>query len=235
MAKNQNIKSVTPLFLFISTLIVGFIYQINKDNLQDIRSLAYTEEESQRYCTNPPACCAAISKTHDAHECEWPIRGFCNNCGDVEGPNERCGWYWIFHGGYTDTDRGYGCVIGKEGNTRPIYNADGTTNFVLTPTPTVPVSPTAIPTPLPTSVPTDIPQPTLPPPPPAQIVLPTQPRPQITYVPVVIPPYTPPTVTPTPTPFKINLPNILPPKEKVDSFFTAVKTNLLDFFSKILP
>lgn len=131
-------------------------------------------------------------------------------------------------------------MIGSEGSMRPKYNSDGSLNIAPTAVPTVPVQPTAVPTSISTPIPinpTEVQLPTLPPPPPVQptqVIEPSLPR-QITYIPVIIPPYTPPTVTPTPTPFKFNLPNIFPPKEKVQSFWEGIRLNLLNFFSKVLP
>ncbi len=244
--KKLDFKIATPFFLLFAIFLVTIFYKFNRLGNQDLRSLA-SEEDDANYCVKAPDCCSAISKTHDAHECDWPIRGYCNNCGDIEGKNERCGWYWIWHDKSDSPDKnigtnmpaGYGCMIGDSpGSMRPKYNADGSVN-TLKPT-SIPVTPTQIPQPTSLPVPTSIQiLPTEVPPtnPPVSTQIPEQPlpRPQITYVPIIIPPYTPPTLTPTPTPFKINLPNILPAKEKVQSFLEGIRLNLLDFFSKILP
>lgn len=148
--------SGTKFFVFFLLILFFFIalIKLNQRSSFDIRSRASVEDD-KNYCVNPPECCARMDQSHDAHECEWPIRGYCRNCGSIEGKNERCGWYWIFHNANdneyklgTNSPDGYGCMIGDEGNMRPKYNADGSIN-TLQPT----AKPTAIPTQKPTSIP----------------------------------------------------------------------------------
>lgn len=242
-----DVKIVSPLFLLSALILVGLIYNLNRDPFGDIRSRA--EEDDPNFCQNhckPSAkrcdfndttrheddpiindpCCEEIGRTGDPLACPWPQRGYCtdNQCAAIpEGVSrQRCGG-----------PRHSWCNLCNE-------KCPGSSGSGPTVPTSIPVLPTAIVViPAATVVPTEVPIPTqiptLPPPPPTQVVWPTQTRPQITYIPVVIPPYIPPTATPTTIPFKLNLPNILPPKEKVDSFFATVKTNLLDFLSKILP
>ncbi len=236
--------------IFSSLTIIGIV---NNPNNQDIRSHASVEDD-RNYCVNPPDCCGRMEQSHDAHECEWPIRGYCNNCGAIEGRKERCGWYWIFHdagatGGLgTNSPDGYGCMIGdSESTMRPKYGPGGATNpppqpTQPPPTATIYIPPTSIPTAvptifIPTSIPTQTPIyptaiPTVPSYPTGNIV-PTIYTPPTLYI---YPTMTPqPTNTPTPTPKSFSIPNILPPKEKVVSFIDNIKTSLVSFLSKILP
>lgn len=243
MAKKTNTKIIAPLFLLVATLIVGFIYQFNRNEMQDIRSRA--EEDNAKFCedqctgrnrcdfndttrTDDPnlndPCCEELKKTGDPLACPWPQRGYCTDdqCSAIpEGVSrQRCGGprhSWCNE-----------CVS---------RNCPGYGNNSPT---TPPVIPTSAPQPTrvvvfptePIIFPTDVP--------PTFLPIPTQPerpKPTAVYIPPVLPTsiISIPTIKPTSTPPKFTLPNILPPKEKVDSFFTSVKTNLLDFFSKILP
>lgn len=192
------------LFLLLILLFSLSLIVIKQKNSYDIRSRASVEDDV-KYCVNAPECCARIDVTHDAHECDWPIRGYCRNCGSIDGKNERCGWYWIFHNANdneyklgTNSPDGYGCMIGDEGNMRPKYNADGTINKL---------QPTAIPTTIPTQKPTSIPPTTVIPQPTKKIIQPTQSKPQVPFPTAVVQPkvvniFESP--TPTPIPFKIN-------------------------------
>ncbi len=245
MVKKANIKIATPSFLLLAILLVGLIYNLNREPFQDIRSAA--EEEDPNFCQNhckPDAkrcdfndtsrheddsiindpCCEEIAKTGDPGACPWPQRGYCTDgqCAAIpEGVSrERCGG-----------PRHSWCNLCNE-------KCSGSSKVVPTQQPKVFIPPpTSAPISTPTPIPSDVP-PTNQPSPmvqPTQIIEPPRSKPQITYIPIIIPPYTPPTLTPTPTPIKFNLPNILPPKEKVQSFLEGIRLNLLDFFSKILP
>lgn len=258
MAKKRNKIVFIPLYILLASILVVSLF-ISKN--QETRTRAASLEEEFRNCITPPKCCYDIVQTGDAFSCPTPWgvdgdgRGWCppSMCAAIQGKGQRCGWYWLFHdekdtpGIGTNTPTGYGCMIGdSEATMKMKFNPDGTLiSYPSAVTPTV--QPTKVPRPTEIVLPTS-PQPTpteivLPPtnsPVPTQILEPTQiqrpAQPVVTYIPIVLPTNRPqPTVTPTPTPFKFTLPNILPPKEKVDSFFTSVKTNLLDFLSKILP
>ncbi len=205
-------RSGVKFFVFLLWMLFLFLILIkfNQRNSYDIRSRASVEDDA-KYCVNPPECCARMDQSHDAHECEWPIRGYCRNCGSIEGKNERCGWYWIFHNANdneyklgTNSPDGYGCMIGDQGNMRPKYNADGSIN---TPKPTV--APTAVPAQKPTSVPpTTAPVPTKETPQPTKkIVQPVPQKPPNEFPTTVVQPkvievFESP--TPSPVPFKLN-------------------------------
>lgn len=167
-----------------------------------------------------PSCCDKLAETGDPTVCCFDARRRCtpSQCSAIPDGvrKERCGQLWEI-GGY--------CPHGSNPTqaVEPSLPPPTATIFIATPTSTpVPVS-------------TEVPQPTLSPVEPTYTVKPTSTRPQITYVPIVIPPYNPPTFTPTPTIVRFNFPNILPPKEKVQSFWDGVRANLQEFFSKILP
>lgn len=255
MAKINNTKFNRR---FNAILLIGIVFSIltifglvnNPNNNQDIRSRASVEDDAN-YCVNPPECCARMAQSHDAHECDWPIRGYCNNCGDIEGKNERCGWYWIWHNKDdneykigTNAPDGYGCMIGyDEGSMRPKYvNGKPITLGPQVTATSVPI-PTAIPSAIPTVLPTVILPTSFPTSQPTEI--PTRvPNPNDNVAPsVYIPPtlyiyptMTPvPTFTPTPTPKLFSLPDILSPKEKVVSFIESIKFSLTSFLSKVLP
>lgn len=242
-------KITSPLFLLFAIILVGLIYNFNSDPFQDIRGRA---EEDPNFCQNHcrpnskscdfsdttrtddpnlnDPCCEEIKKTGDPGACPWPQRGYCTDdqCAAIpEGVSkERCGGPRHSWCGECQSHNcpGYG--------SNPVQPTKAPVSTVASPTQVIP--PTSAPIPTDVTIPTEVP-PTNPP-------LPTQipeesvkPRPQITYVPIIVPPYTPSTLTPTPTPFKFNLPNILPPKEKVQSFWEGIRLNLVNFFSKILP
>ena len=243
--KETNVRIYSPFLLVLVILIVGLLYIFNSDEAQDIRSRA--EDDEANYCekncggdrdpctgTNigdnyyDSGCCADIKKTGDPFACgNWVNRTWCfpDDCTTIpEGvKTQRCAGARTE---YCNRCKSHGC-----------YNIPSSVP-TLVPTivqPTQVVPPTSVPIPTeiiipPTNppIPTQVTQPT-------QVVEPPQTRPQITYVPIIIPPYTPPTLTPTPTPFKFTLPNILPPKEKVQSFWERVRFNLFNFFSKVLP
>lgn len=172
-----------------------------------------------------PSCCDKLAETGDPTVCCFDARRRCTpgQCSAIpEGVRkERCGQLWEI-GGY--------CPHGSNPTqaVEPSLPPPTATIFSVFPTST----------PVPIIIPTEVPQPTLPSLPevqPTQVAKLPQERPQITYIPIIIPPYTSPTLTPTPTPFKLNIPNFLPPKEKVQSFLEGIRLNLMDFFSKILP
>lgn len=250
MADKKAKTGFIPIYIIIASILVVSLF-ISKN--QETRTRAASLEEEFRNCITPPKCCYDIVNTGDAFSCPTPWgvdgdgRGWCppNMCAAIKGKGQKCGWYWIWHPEDANPT-GYGCMIGdSEATIKMKFNSDGTLITVKPPV-SVSVQPTAAP--LPTQVvilPTSAPIPTeviLPPtnrPIPTQVIEPTQaerPKPVVTYVPIVFPTNPPPlTVTPTPTSFKFNLPNILPAKEKVESFFIQVRSNLLDFLSKILP
>lgn len=162
--KNKRLATKIILLSFSAFFIVYTLLLSNKNTGQYIPARA-SQEDDANYCVNPPDCCARMAESHSAYECEWPIRGYCKNCGDIEGRTERCGWYWIYHDTYTNSPNGYGCMIGTENNMRPIYGSGGSPLLAPTnpPQPTLPLQPTTPP------------QPTLPPPP---AIIPTNPPPQ---------------------------------------------------------
>ena len=150
-------QSKIQFFVFLLLMLFAFLIlmQFNQKETYDIRSRASVEDDA-KYCVNPPDCCARMDQSRDAHECEWPIRGYCMNCGSIEGKNEKCGWYWIWHDANdneyklgTNGPDGYGCMIGDSpGTMRPKYNSDGSIN-TLKPTtaPTTAPAPTTKPQP----------------------------------------------------------------------------------------
>lgn len=241
-ASKTNIKIISPFFLLLAIILVGVIYNFNRDSFQDIRGRA---EEGPGFCQdkcigqdrcgkgpegdtayNDP-CCDELAKTGDPFACGYPQRLYClpDQCAGIpeDVPRQRCGG-----------SRQNWCNLCKDNNC-PGYGGAPVVPTSPPVTPSQPSQPTSVP--VPTSMPilpTEVIS-TSPPPPTQVLEEPIKPRPQITYIPIIVPPYTPPTLTPTPTPFKFNLPNILPPKEKVQSFFEGIRLNLLDFFSKILP
>lgn len=245
MEQKNKTRYFGPVFLLLAIVFTIVIYKTNGTSTQDIRSSA--EDADPNFCQNQCAgrnrcdlndttrtddpnlndpCCEDIARTGDPGACPWPQRGYCtvDQCNAIpEGVNrQRCGgprWQWCEN-----------CKAQK----CPGYGASPS------PTPTQAVLPTASPSvtlslPAPTEVPspTVLIEPTSP-------QLPTQiiqlPKPGVTYIPAVFPTNPPaPTLMPTSAPFQFSLPQILPPKEKMESFFITVKTNLQNFFSKILP
>lgn len=220
-------------------MIAGIIYQFNSSQVQDIRSKA--EDDNAKFCqdhckpegkscdlTSPSTeeCCEEIRKTGDPLACPWPERGYCSidQCAAIpEGVNrQRCAGPRHSWCGECQT-----------------HNCPG---YGINPT-QPPVPPTAV-----IEVPTKSPPPTLPIPTvipnpanpiiPTQSTQPTNPRPQITYAPIVYPTHPPPalpTIVPTTKPFAISLPNFSPVREKVDVFMQKTKFSIFDFLSKILP
>lgn len=241
MIKEDNAKIIAPFFLLISALIVGFIYQFNGSQLQDIRGRA---DDDANYCAfncggdkDPctgtkigdnfydPACCGEIKNTGDPFACgNWVNRTWCfpEECSTIpEGVNrQRCS---AARTSYCSKCKEHGCYSDTSIPTAAPTSQPVPTQIVIIPT-SEPIPTAEI---LPTS-----------PPLPTQIIRiePTTPRTQITYTPIRYPTNPPPpTLIPTNAPFKISLPHILPPKEKVDTFITQIRAKLDDFFSKILP
>lgn len=128
-----------------------------------------------KFCQTEPACCTQIIKRYKElggtpddiadlpdseqpyHECPGLYdgeneRGYCRpeTCNQLpEGLKYRgrCGWYWSYHEGATDTANGYGCMIGPADNMRPICST-GTKPTVTpkpNPTTTSPSNPTVTP------------------------------------------------------------------------------------------
>ncbi len=214
---------------------------------QDLRSRA-EEETNEEFCKNHcqwpdhpctskkeeskaynPGCCGEIAKTGDPMACSWPDRGWCypDECASIPADvkSQRCGGP---RESWCNLCKERGC--GDSPNpTQPPPPPPTATPYQPPPTatlvPTVYVPPTTIL--LPTVIPTTAFIPTAPPTyitvimQPTVIVLPT------------LPPK--PTLTPTPTPKKITLPQILPPKEKIQTFWEKLKIQLSSFLTNILP
>ncbi|MBI4066743.1 hypothetical protein HY407_00005 [Candidatus Gottesmanbacteria bacterium] len=207
------------LLLVLGIVLAGMTaVGINLQNSQETRTRA--APFCHPLCATEPSCCAEILRQlkevgediydlpdseQPYHACEWDAgnadtnyRGYCkpSTCSQLpEGLKYRgrCGWYWSFHEGYTNSPNGYGCMIGDtEATMRPICGGGG--NPTNTPRPTNPIQPTN--TPRPTRRPTRVPRPTK---------VPTATRVPPTPTPVYIP------VTVTPNPSVTIAPNIPTP------------------------
>ncbi len=101
------------------------------------------------FCTTPPDCCTDLASLHDAYKCCWIERGFCrpDQCQQITGNKGKCGWYWGFHDGNTNTPDGYGCMIGdSEATMRPKYGPTASpTSTPILPTQTPAITNTPIP------------------------------------------------------------------------------------------
>lgn len=160
MVKKHSRKKISFFrAIFDSRLVLFFIAVLGLSGVIFAREFNYynsgenrvsaSVELDQKFCVNRPSCCAQIVETHDAHACEDFIeRMYCplDVCSAIEGRNERCGWYWIWHDMNddpvyhlgTNNPDGYGCMIGDSPQTMvPKYTSTGAT---ITPKP--PASPT---------------------------------------------------------------------------------------------
>lgn len=166
MKKNHILLIFISLFVLFILLNIILILpkMLSQNQSYDIATQAIENECS--YCLNEPPCCAKMVQNSDMHECDWPIRGYCqlSTCHSVDVPKqERCGWYWIWHdagdNSYqlgNNSPNGYGCMIGNSESTiKPRCTAAGP--ITLAPTGSAPSPTTYI---LPTVAPTAIPQPT---------------------------------------------------------------------------
>lgn len=175
MKKNHIVLLFILLFLLfiVFNIILILPKMLSQNQSYNISTQAIENECS--YCLNEPPCCAKMVQNSDMHECDWPIRGYCqlNTCHSVDVPKqERCGWYWIWHDANdndahlgNNTPNGYGCMIGNSESTlQPRCTPQG--EVTLSPTiapaePTIPEQPpqvTETPAPEPTiaAVPTTI-------------------------------------------------------------------------------
>lgn len=160
-----QIISLSILALLIAVLVV-INMSIQNQTAQTLTTKA-AGPSCYKHCETEPSCCADIIKKMNElggadeimdlpdseqpyHECPALYeaeneRGYCrpstcNQLPDGLRYRGRCGWYWSFHEGATNTADGYGCMIGPdEASMKPICSAG--TNPTATPNP----NPTATP------------------------------------------------------------------------------------------
>lgn len=224
MAKLKKYSHKLSGFFIVVVVIVfaallGVVYSLR--TAQNLR-LRAEGPSCHPLCQTEPSCCADIIRRMNElggpdaildlpdseqpyHECpalyeENNERGYCRpeTCNQLPAGVQyrgRCGWYWGFHEGATNTANGYGCMIGdSEATMQPICG--GGTQPSNTPRPTSSNPPSS--TPIPTRKPTKTPKPT------------KRPKPTKTPVPPTATPYNIP-VTATPIPNVTQQPNYTPP------------------------
>lgn len=183
-------------------------------------------DANRYFCTQQPPCCFDMVARNDPEACCWPERGYCHPfyCNQVS-RTEKCGWYWVYHGGASEN--GYGCTKGTSSeNLKPIYGIPAgvpggqptqppPTSIPPTTQPTV-IPPTSIPTPTTVIIPTYAAQPTNPPTRPP-IINPTQ---------VPRKPTTSPSLQPTNTELPINIGNGVF-QSKINNSITDLKINII--------
>lgn len=165
ISNNNYMKNIMVTVLLAGLLILLIVFSFVLNDKRILQSKAALQCDAQ--CQTEPSCCARIiQRYHELggtkedldelddseqpyHECPGLYesnneRGYCkpSTCNQLpEGLKYRgrCGWYWGFHEGYTNSADGYGCMIGSADNMRPI--CDGGTNPTATPDPGKPTTP----------------------------------------------------------------------------------------------
>lgn len=254
--KVKPTRYIGTVFVLGSILLVGTIYFFNRSQAQDTRTKAENPDPNfcqdkcvgQDRCGNGPPgdiynapCCDEIKRTGDPFACGWPDRGYCRDdqCASIpEGVDrQRCGgprhsWCNLC---IENNCTGYGSTP-LPTKIPPTHVPPSPTIYIppptITPNPTI-IIPTTIRTVTPTTIPTQWILPSIVSSP--TVYFPPTDVPANYSTPYISPAVSPPTLTPAPTPRKIALPQILPPKEKVQSFWESLKVQVISFFEKYLP